>query len=222
MFDGEFDQRLLLSLAIDLLLALLLNQVLAWHYVRCARTLSNRQKFARMFVLVGPTTLLVLASVQSSLALSLGLVGALSIVRFRTPIKEPEELAYLFLSIATGVGLGAGQRVLTLAGFAVVVGYAWLRDRGRVSAAPLRTILQVSTALRDDATGSHELQTLLRAIEPVCEQVDVRRVDRLDGEWSASLIVHITGVDAVGRLLDGVRAALPAASVSVIEHEDTG
>ena len=41
-------------------------------------------------------------------ALSLGLLGALSIVRFRTPIKESEELAYLFLNIAIGLGLGAG------------------------------------------------------------------------------------------------------------------
>ncbi len=41
------------------------------------------------------------------LMLGLGLVGALSIIRFRTPIKEPEELAYLFLAIAVGIGLGA-------------------------------------------------------------------------------------------------------------------
>ena len=51
---------------------------------------------------------------KSSLALSLGLVGALSIVRFRTPIKEPEELAYLFISIAMGLGLGANQILATV------------------------------------------------------------------------------------------------------------
>ena len=53
----------------------------------------------------------VILIVKSSLALSLGLVGALSIVRFRTPIKEPEELIYLFLAIAIGLGFGAGQIV---------------------------------------------------------------------------------------------------------------
>ena len=56
------------------------------------------------------TTLLVISVVKSSLALSLGLVGALSIVRFRTPIKEPEELAYIFLAIAIGLALGADQK----------------------------------------------------------------------------------------------------------------
>ena len=47
--------------------------------------------------------------VKNSIALSLGLVGALSIVRFRAAIKEPEELTYLFLVIATGLGTGSGQ-----------------------------------------------------------------------------------------------------------------
>lgn len=56
---------------------------------------------------------LVIFVVKSSLALSLGLVGALSIVRFRTPIKGPEELVYLFLSIAIGLGFGAGFTNLT-------------------------------------------------------------------------------------------------------------
>ena len=56
---------------------------------------------------------LVILIVKSSLALSLGLVGALSIVRFRTPIKDPEELVYLFLSIAIGLGYGSGQTLTT-------------------------------------------------------------------------------------------------------------
>lgn len=51
---------------------------------------------------------------KSSLALSLGLVGALSIVRFRTPIKEPFELSYLFLAIAIGLGFGSGQSIPTI------------------------------------------------------------------------------------------------------------
>ena len=61
--------------------------------------------------------------VKSSLALSLGLVGALSIVRFRAAIKEPEELVYLFLIIAAGLGCGAGQLEITVVGiiFALLI-----------------------------------------------------------------------------------------------------
>jgi len=64
--------------------------------------------------LIGLTVFMVITVVKSSLALSLGLVGALSIVRFRTPIKEPEELGYLFLTIAIGLGLGAGFEMITI------------------------------------------------------------------------------------------------------------
>jgi len=53
--------------------------------------------------------------------LSLGLVGALSIVRFRTAIKDPEELLYLFLAIAIGLGLGADQRIPTLVAVGIIM-----------------------------------------------------------------------------------------------------
>ena len=57
--------------------------------------------------LITMTTMLIISIVKSSLALSLGLVGALSVIRFRAAIKEPEELTYLFLTIAIGLGFGA-------------------------------------------------------------------------------------------------------------------
>ena len=64
--------------------------------------------------------------VKSSLTLSLGLVGALSIVRFRTPIKEPEELVYLFLAIALGLGYGAHQTMITTLTFLVILVVIWI------------------------------------------------------------------------------------------------
>jgi len=71
--------------------------------------------FSKNFVILGVTTCIIIVIVKNSLALSLGLVGALSIVRFRAAIKEPEELVYLFLVIAVGLGCGAGQiKVITV------------------------------------------------------------------------------------------------------------
>ncbi len=71
--------------------------------------------------------MLIITIVKSSLALSLGLVGALSIVRFRSAIKEPEELAYLFLCIAIGLGLGASQTAITTLAFIVIMGVLMLK-----------------------------------------------------------------------------------------------
>ena len=76
-------------------------------------SLSNKLQISNILPLLSLVTFLVILIVKSSLALSLGLVGALSIVRFRTPIKEPEELIYLFLAISIGLGYGAGQIIPT-------------------------------------------------------------------------------------------------------------
>ena len=90
-------------------------------YIKFSTTLSNREEFSKIFILLGITTCIVITIVKNSLALSLGLVGALSIVRFRAAIKEPEELVYLFLIIATGLGGGAGQIKITVAG--MIIGF---------------------------------------------------------------------------------------------------
>lgn len=108
---------LLISLTVGVGLAFLLR----WHFERFGSTLSNRSEFAQVFPLLILTTVLIITVVKSSLALSLGLVGALSIVRFRTPIKEPEELAYLFIAIASGLGLGADQILPTVVAVVLIL-----------------------------------------------------------------------------------------------------
>ena len=104
------------SLLITAFLALILAKI----YTKYGSTLSNREVFSRNFMIIALTTMLVITIVKSSLALSLGLVGALSIVRFRSAIKEPEELAYLFLAIGIGLGMGAHQKIITVLAFAII------------------------------------------------------------------------------------------------------
>jgi hypothetical protein len=87
--------------------------VLRSFYIHRSLALTGKQHIASILPILACITFLVIVVVKSSLALSLGLVGALSIVRFRTPIKEPEELVYLFLAIAIGLGYAAGQTIIT-------------------------------------------------------------------------------------------------------------
>jgi len=105
----------------NLLVAFLLAHTLALAYVKYSNSLSNKKLFSRNFYLITLTVTLIITIVKSSLALSLGLVGALSIVRFRAAIKEPEEIAYLFLCIAAGLGLGANYTLITVTGFAIIL-----------------------------------------------------------------------------------------------------
>ena len=108
---------------ISLICAAILSFLVQLFYVRYSSSLSNRKEFSKNFVILGVTTCIVIMIVKSSLALSLGLVGALSIVRFRAAIKEPEELVYLFLIIAIGLGCGANQLTIISVGifFSLVI-----------------------------------------------------------------------------------------------------
>ena len=101
---------------LSLVTATILSLLIQLFYLKYSSTLSNKFEFSKNFVVLGITTTIVITIVKSSLALSLGLVGALSIVRFRAAIKEPEELVFLFLVIATGLGCGAGQIKITSIG----------------------------------------------------------------------------------------------------------
>ena len=100
----------------SIIVAALLSFLIQLVYVKFSSSLSNKDDFSKNFIVLGLATTLVITIVKSSLALSLGLVGALSIVRFRAAIKDPEELVYLFLVIASGLGCGAGQIKITSIG----------------------------------------------------------------------------------------------------------
>ena len=76
--------------------------------------------FALSLVGLAMVTALVIMAVTSNVVLSLGMVGALSIVRFRAAIKEPMEIVFLFWSIAAGIVIGAGMIPLAVAGSVII------------------------------------------------------------------------------------------------------
>ncbi len=78
--------------------------------------------FAMTLVGLSLVTTLVIMAVTSNVVLSLGMVGALSIVRFRTAIKEPMEIVFLFWSLAVGIVIGAGMIPLAVIGSLIIGG----------------------------------------------------------------------------------------------------
>ena len=120
-FLNENVEINLTTFAFNLITVVILTYLIKLIYNKYSQSLSNKDYFSKNFVVLGITTCLVITIVKSSLALSLGLVGALSIVRFRAAIKEPEELVYLFLVISTGLGLGANQAKITILGVTIAL-----------------------------------------------------------------------------------------------------
>ena len=121
----QFAQQSISVVLINLFLCMILVSFVGWFYKKFSRSLGGKTHVGAILPLIGLTVFMVITVVKSSLALSLGLVGALSIVRFRTPIKEPEELGYLFLTIAIGLGFGAGFSMTTVIITSAILAYLY-------------------------------------------------------------------------------------------------
>lgn len=175
----------------NLVMATVLALILGVLYVRYGTSLSNRRMFARNFVLMTMTTMLIITIVKSSLALSLGLVGALSIVRFRAAIKEPEELAYLFLAIALGLGFGADQAKITTIGFVIVASVILLSRRS------FRAVenQNLHVTVTSEGSGKLELSQVIDILKAHCRSVDLRRFDETENISEASFLIESDNFD---------------------------
>ena len=121
-----------LDIFVNLLVCLLSSYALVWTYNKFSRTNTNKSYFSKDFPMYGIAIFTIIMVIQSSIALSLGLVGALSIIRFRTAIKEPEQLIYMLMITAISIGTAAGQYRLVLVATAIFILINVLRN-GRES-----------------------------------------------------------------------------------------
>lgn len=119
---GEVDYLLVL---ISFIFCILSSYILMIVYTNRSSSLTSKIQISKIIPLLTNITFLVILIVKSSLALSLGLVGALSVIRFRTPVKEPEDLAFLFFAIALGIGYGALQIYITSLIFVILIIIIW-------------------------------------------------------------------------------------------------
>lgn len=106
----------LLDMGIALVLAFTMGLFIFFVYKKSYSGLMYSSSFATTLIALTMITTLVILAITSNIILSLGMVGALSIVRFRTAIKEPMDIAFLFWSIAVGIVLAAGLIPLAVIG----------------------------------------------------------------------------------------------------------
>ena len=115
-FLENMDSVPLLDMAIALVLSFLLGLFIFAVYKQCYAGVMYSPSFGVTLVALSLITTLLILTVVSNIVLSLGMVGALSIVRFRTAVKEPMDIAFLFWAIAVGIVLAAGLLVLAVGG----------------------------------------------------------------------------------------------------------
>ena len=204
------------SLFLNVFILIILNSLLSKIYVKYGHSFSDRNILARTFIIISLTTMLVITIVKSSLALSLGLVGALSIVRFRTAIKEPEELAFLFLSIGIGLGLGASGRKVTVFVCLVVFFLIWWREnKGKKETYP-----NLSLILSKGISGKKKInfEDYISVAKDHCKRVDVFRLEETNDTFELSLYIECDSFDKVSSMYGKFKAVDSALNVLFIDN----
>lgn len=191
-----------------------LGYVLRGLYRRFGTSISNRDAFSANFPLVTIATVLIIFVIKSSLALSLGLIGALSIVRFRAAIKEPEEIVYLFFCIAVGIALGARYWQFALVGtllfslFVAAGGILGRRD------GPQQLLLTI-TGRQDDLPGG-DLASFTKTVADTVGRATVQRFGVIDGEVQYRVAIAPRSTERVGEMVAALRTRLPGCRISYI------
>lgn len=103
-------EDILLSIFVSLICAILINII----YKKCFMGVNYTKSFPLSILLLSLVTTLVIRTINSNLSLSLGMVGALSIVRFRTSVKDPIDTIFMFWAITEGIMSGAGLYIVTI------------------------------------------------------------------------------------------------------------
>jgi hypothetical protein len=211
--QGE-DARRAFRFTLDLLAGGILGFLVRGLYLRFASAAPHRSSFTSLFPLFTVATILVVTVVQVSIPLSLGLLGALSIVRFRSAIKTPEDLTYLLFCVAIGVALAAGHRMLAGATVALVAVFLALHRRFRGSAVEKSVLLSLSgEAARFLGSGSVLLQ-----LRSVVDRLEIQRLDREGERIELRTVVTVRGV-ALEELLSRLREMFPGLEIAGVDTD---
>ncbi|MFK7924272.1 MAG: DUF4956 domain-containing protein [Bacteroidia bacterium] len=213
----EFSQSIdLLDFLLNMVIAAILCAVLRWFYVRYGYAISNRKRFANTFLPLGLTTLLIITIVKSSIALSLGLVGALSIVRFRAAIKDPEELTYLFLSIAVGLAAGAGQVIVALIAFVFILSILYVMHR----MGGFQSFRKEEHMFLNIRTELDDLNKISETISGILPFVELKRMDTHGDGLNLSFRVQSNSIADIDAVRKALLSLAPATTISMIDQPE--
>ncbi len=189
--SSQIEQITIISSFFSLFLASLFGWLIARSYKYSSHSISGGRQVENSLLPLALIVCVIISVVKSSLALSLGLVGALSIVRFRTPIKDPEDLIYLFLSIVTGIGFGANQDFFTSISLTIILLILNTRfylnyKKTQRKDSLFEFYLNIQWEKNDDIT----LPEIINALSPTCRKLSLVRYEKINSR--INLLIQIS------------------------------
>jgi len=196
---------------------LVLAVIFAWLVSKSTRLVVDTTQYMPLFLLLIPAMILIITVIKTSIALSLGLVGALSIIRFRTPIKEPEELAYIFIAIAIGLGLGANQVLVTVIGFAVVA-IVMLPAMFKRSVAARSHNAYIDVVLESDGDEKLDIEVFTSILDEALLKYRIKRVTETEGRTEITLQVPTLEISIYEKVKHALSNRYQTVEISIIDN----
>ena len=142
------------DIVVNLLLTLLVGLFIFYIYRKSFQGVLYTQSFNVSLVMVSLITSLIIMTISSNLILSLGMVGALSIVRFRTAVKDAMDIGFMFWAISVGIANGAGYFKISIVGSLFIAAVLLVLSRYRETSAPYLLIINYNPS-SDELVGEY-------------------------------------------------------------------
>ena len=208
VFKSSFLENItsvsLLDMLLTLALAFGLGMFIFLVYKKTYSGVMYSSSFGGTLVALTMITGMTILAVTSNVVLSLGMVGALSIVRFRTAIKEPMDIAFLFWSIAAGIVLAAGMIPLAVIG-SVIIGVVMLVFINRKAVHdPYIAVITCENA----AAEKNAAEYLKKNVEKAVIKAKTAQNGAIEMTWEIRLVKHDTDFITELSEMDGVNSAV--------------
>ena len=208
IFKSSFLENITSVSIVDMLLTLVLAFGLGLFiflvYNKTYSGVMYSSSFGGTLVALTMITSMTILAVTSNVVLSLGMVGALSIVRFRTAIKEPMDIAFLFWSIAAGIVLAAGMIPLAIIG-SVIIGVVMLVFINRKAVHdPYIAVISCANAAAEKSATAY----LQKNVEKAVIKSKTAQNGSIEMTWEIRLLKHDTDFITELSEMDGVKSAV--------------
>ena len=197
----------------ETIVALVLTTVIGVYIFYCYRLMTRRTFYSKNFnislIALSVITAAIILTIQSSVVVSLGMVGALSIVRFRTAIKDPMDLVFLFWSISVGIICGAGLAQIAVVLSLTVSLALFIFDKIPVAKAPQILVINAES-------GKKVNQTIDGIMKKYCSAYTEKSRNITDGKLDLVFELRVQGGI---EMVEELSAQKDVYSVSLLKHD---
>lgn len=166
MTMGSIDRITTLNIVINILMSFLIGVFIFYIYKKTFQGVLYQRSFNVSLIIASTVTSLVIMTISGNLVLSLGMVGALSIVRFRTPVKDSMDLVFLFWAISAGIANGVGYYNISVTGSAMIAIFLLILTRFKSESNSYLIVMQLP--------ADSDEEGIMKGLRKITEKVSLK------------------------------------------------